>query len=1228
MNKHIKKLLCAAVSLAMAAGTVILPMTASAAPATWDANATSWKFDFGASDAVADDYIGVSADTKYSATTGYGFLGLENGFALDSREDGWTMTQGYDLVLENGKKDTVTTADDDWVATTTRTEKDQDYNSPIRFSMKVTANTYYTVKVHLVRANAEEEAIASLFTEKRHQHFVNKSIPEDGLTYEASVYVHNNWSKNTSEYVDTQLSIAAAGDNVAISSIEITKTDQGKTLWVLTDSTGCQQTAPIPYFPLDHCQGIGSAMAKYIGEDWALVNEGESGLSSSAAANHWNNCKNDVKAGDVVWFQFGHNNERGQQVDELISSLNTYYADVHAKGAKFLVVSPVERDTTDQYKDGTWTSTLSKYADAGSEWVNEKLTGGADDVAYLDLNTASVQFLNDVQETIDNGRQAASLQSLGAATTRFYYYVSKYSDYKADYTHPNDYGADNSAKIIVDLAKEKITAAAQAGATDAQKTEAAVLSSIFGDSTRAEEAVSVSEEIYKDGAAPNSYYPTQLAKVVLYDYPIIVNKVTFDETNKPNQMTVKLVASKLEFKYGRGVIVIKDSGGQIKGTIKTTDTIDSVAGDTQIITFDTAGTATFDAAAGDTFEAYVINITEGVDSHDEDDVIISTKYTQNDMVDIKDYLLQGATGMENIEDFSTYDLTDGQTIIGKNGWSNPGGETFAFKQEGDLTFAHCATTGGATYYPEKKFTAQSSGKLYCRLDVRYISGTFNLYFTDGTALNNWPAGRVMPLQIVTADGEVQVKLDGTKVATVNSGEWVTYALTIDFDYGKYTLSLNGQTYESDFAAYQSNEVNLVPSNLSMIAFQNDKSSNEYDVTNIVLATLNTATLPDKTLTVASNDDTKGKVSIVKDGEAVEGTTAAATMNSIIKAVAAPEEGFEFEKWVDEAGTTVSYSQEYEMRLHSDTNLTAQFKEAVVDPITYSYKEEFSTLSTNTLKDDGWVSVNAQAATTIQMDDDHGNYLRIAPGNDNSRGLLKDFGVNLTDNYVVEMDLALTAGNDQATNLSLYNAASTTSNTNGQSMNAEADNYVFDLDADAGSSTWKINRTDGDTVTIPAGTWIHLTVIVKDGTVSYIIENGDNVLKKGTTTAKGGVDLKGLHLRQGRYNGETKFDNIRIYTADQYVEPEVPPTEYSVAIDDGKISVESPAAGTYTALYAVYKDNVLVGVKSVDVTFTEAAKQSVDIPQNDFAGDSFKVMLWKTLSGAQSLCAPAAGTIEG
>ena len=85
MNKHIKKLLCAAVSLAMAAGTIVLPAATASAEITpifnGDTVEKEWKFDFGAKDATPDDgFTLVTPDTSFVTNKvgedQYGFLGI------------------------------------------------------------------------------------------------------------------------------------------------------------------------------------------------------------------------------------------------------------------------------------------------------------------------------------------------------------------------------------------------------------------------------------------------------------------------------------------------------------------------------------------------------------------------------------------------------------------------------------------------------------------------------------------------------------------------------------------------------------------------------------------------------------------------------------------------------------------------------------------------------------------------------------------------------------------------------------------------------------------------------------------------------------------------------------------------------------------------------------------------------------------------------------------------
>ncbi len=881
MNKHIKKLLCAAVSLAMVAGTIVLPLSASAAPATWDANAGTWKFDFGASTAVADDYIGVSADTKYSADTGYGFLGLENGFATNWLADGFEMTQGYDLQLENGAATAVTSADDDWVATTVRQEMSQDYISPIRFAMNAEKNGYYSVKITLKRADATQEAKVNLFTERRHQHLLDEPIPAEGLVYETNIHVHNLYGKSNGSHPgdneDKMLNIVAEGKNVAISSIEVTKqATAGKTLFVLTDSTGCEQSAAIPYFPLNHCQGIGSAAAKYLSKDWALVNEGESGLNSKDAEAHWGNCKNEVKSGDVVWFEFGHNDAKlADGVGNYNTEIAKFYSEI-PEGAYFLVVSPVQRKMENQYNSSTkkWSKTLAEYATAGKAFVEEQIAAGKKNIAFVDLNNSSLGFLDEQTAIINSGSRDYGWKSMN-----FYF--------NTDYTHPNDYGADNFAKLVVDEAKSVIEAAKATGATESVKTQAEVFTYIFGDA-RDCEANLVSDEIVAAGAGPNSLYPKSLTKVVYYDFPWLLKKIEWNEDGTPKSVTAEPVACEKDIpnSYAKGKVEIFNADGTSKGSVETTDFYDKLS-TSGALTFP-ATEVKFDAGAGDTYKAYMVDADTSSTG-----TIVSNTLTEKDNIDVKEYLLQGSTGIENKEDFSSYpSVAEGGSLLNTNGWKSAGDVIMKLGKEGDINYAAVSKSNeGNSHYLFKEFGTVSSGQLMVQFDIRYKEGKVTMEVTDGSKDPNSFPPLIAPIEVKAVDGVVGVYFNGELVSAINANEWVTVRYTLDLDNAAHSATVNGVTKEGKVTALEGfgTPSPAVLKDFAMIETKKDSPAT-YDLTNIIIATLNTDPLPQKTATISSSDDTNGTVSFVTEdgGESdmlsYDGANAVVTSDKALDAV--------------------------------------------------------------------------------------------------------------------------------------------------------------------------------------------------------------------------------------------------------------------------------------------------------------------------------------------------------
>jgi hypothetical protein len=92
-----------------------------------------------------------------------------------------------------------------------------------------------------------------------------------------------------------------------------------------------------------------------------------------------------------------------------------------------------------------------------------------------------------------------------------------------------------------------------------------------------------------------------------------------------------------------------------------------------------------------------------------------------------------------------------------------------------------------------------------------------------------------------------------------------------------------------------------------------------------------------------------------------------------------------------------------------------------------------------------------------------------------------------------------------------------------------DGYLFKLST-TNSETWTING--GDTVTIPKGTWVHVTADADTdtGIVSVKITNGDKVLYNNENLAmKDKGTLQGFYILGGRYSSITCVDNVAIKT---------------------------------------------------------------------------------------------------
>jgi hypothetical protein len=541
-----------------------------------------WKFDFGPAKSVAKGYTSVTADLAYTQERGYGFLGLgPNGYKEDNRSDGFVMQEGQEIKLQEVSKPNPKNVDDDALAVT-------EPGMPIRFAVNVAPNTYYKVKVTLIGADPSKDAIVNLFSEKRHFHLTEKVIPTGtSLTYEFNVNVQNVYSKVTGTYEDTMLNIAVNGENAAISSVEIQQKKHGKTIWVLGDSTVNDQLATLPYFRLQNYSGVGQALSKYVGPDIAVSNHAESGLDNYSSVKHFDQFKDRIKPGDIVFFEFGHNHKNDGPIG-YYNGISYYYDFVHQKGANFIIAGPVDRHRAYQYEaaTNTWSSTLNGFSALGKQYVEEKMAAGATDIAFVDLNAPSLAWYSHLCETL--GKNAASTD----------YYFRGVQGEKVDGTHPNDAGADNFAKMFFDGAKSIMNA-------NPETPQAKVLADLL-EGARDEIPYTVPASITNLGPAPNSAYPQPYAPPVANQYPLVINNVALDANGKIVSMSA-IKQGDLST-YGRGIVEVYKANGELKGTAYANEQIDNTIEGTQTVTFKTD--LTVNPQQNETLKAYIMGFED------------------------------------------------------------------------------------------------------------------------------------------------------------------------------------------------------------------------------------------------------------------------------------------------------------------------------------------------------------------------------------------------------------------------------------------------------------------------------------------------------------------------------------------------------------------------------------------------------------------------------------------
>lgn len=364
------------------------------------AMAAEIKFDFGAG-AVQSGYTQVLPDDSFSVDTGYGFV--QSGHVSGVTDQGHALTQ-----------DAVTSEQPYYFSTVVPEEGN--YKVTVTLG-HATLPTETTIKAELRRLMIE--AVKTEPGEFKTVSFVvNVRTPR--ITDSLSVVLKPReratevwaWDHElTLEFNGTQPTVCA----MVIEPVTVT------TVYILGDSTVCDQSGS-PW------NSWGQMLPRFFKPTVAVANHAESGESirSSLGANRFEKVYSQLKPGDFVFMQFGHNDMKDQTPnasDIYQANLKTIVARIQALGGKPVLVTSMER------KSGVVQETLKDYPDKVRQVAKEL------SLPLIDLNKMSLVLYRALGDDLDKAFQ--------------------------DGTHHNNYGSYLFAKCVAQGIKDNQLALAE-----------------------------------------------------------------------------------------------------------------------------------------------------------------------------------------------------------------------------------------------------------------------------------------------------------------------------------------------------------------------------------------------------------------------------------------------------------------------------------------------------------------------------------------------------------------------------------------------------------------------------------------------------------------------------------------------------------------------------------------------------------------------------------------------
>jgi lysophospholipase L1-like esterase len=370
------------------------------------ADAISQKFDFGAGPAPAG-VTSVKPDMVYSVERGFGFepgatvSALPGGFVTSDKPFLFSVT-----VPEGNYNVTVTLGDPAGESLTT---------------VKAESRRLMLEKV----ATAHGEIVTRTFVVNTR----NSKVPPPPLNAPGNDHVELNNRENGPNglvyHWDDKLTLEFNNARPCLMALEITRVENLPTVFITGDSTVTDQ-------PREPGASWGQMLPRFFKTGVAIANHAESGetLKSFITELRLDKVLSLMKAGDYLFIQFGHNDEKASWPQTYVEAATTYkaylrvfVAEARRRGATPVLLSPVQRRTFDDA--GKIRNSHGDYPAAVREVAQEQ------GVAFIDLSAMSATFY----EALGPAKAPLAFSGRGE---------------KRDPTHHDNYGAYEIAKCVVD----------------------------------------------------------------------------------------------------------------------------------------------------------------------------------------------------------------------------------------------------------------------------------------------------------------------------------------------------------------------------------------------------------------------------------------------------------------------------------------------------------------------------------------------------------------------------------------------------------------------------------------------------------------------------------------------------------------------------------------------------------------------------------------------------------